>query len=930
MSRSEATSAFRKRRGERRPSSPEPSEGNRFETDRDEVHPRGRGPASDRAGADGVRRDASGPRDRRLQGGRARLRRRLPASAAGDPRPDPVIQDGGHRPPQRELHHPPRDEGPDPCVRGGRGVRRLLPLGSSAPRVRRGAARGGDQDLGTGRFGCGGEGGRRPRRRPDRRPGKRGGGSQLRVAADLRPRPLDPRGGLSGSRPGRGRDRDGPTGRRRARPRRGRRVGRHAIRRQRGGLRPSRVQEAPRGGSGHGHPPLLRLRPGPAAVQSDARARRRPRPRVRLARGGGAEGPAVPAGRRHDEARGGDDPPPPVQQLRPDSRHGGTDRRAPLPRGAGRGACPRGGPRRADRPPDDGRGDLRVGFDRDGGRGWPLRGRPNRRGEVGMKRAGRVLLLVAGGAAAAAQDDPHAACAAPPSNVPAELLERPVSLRKGIGNSRETVSTTSAEAQAFHDQGLNYLESYVWIEAARSFHQAVRLDGGMAMGWLGLSYASSGLDDSGAAKRFFEKAKSLATGAGERERRRIEIREKQLVAIDALEDAGAFLAYKKAIDDALAADLENPQLWLLRGTAEEPNAAGRGQRGTASSAAFYEKVLKLVPDHASAHHYLVHSYETIGRIDKALEHGEAYARLAPSIPHAAHMWGHDLRRVGRIDEAIAQFRKADALERAYYEAEGIEPGFDWHHGHNLGLLATCFEHKGQMRLAETTMREAASLGAFGVYRAFARLELPNFLIHRGRYAEALEEASALAKTDYPQSRAVGHALAGQALLRLGRTDEAAAALESARKELGDVPRVTPGVVPRRANVEPWVDSLRGDLLLRTGKTEEGRAVLEEVQRALRAIPGPDAWTQTLFRLETIARGAIEAGDWDLAEHTAAQMLDHDAAYGGSHLAMALVLRNKGDAAGAARELEAARRDWRDADRDPPERAQIARAAGPAR
>jgi aryl-alcohol dehydrogenase-like predicted oxidoreductase len=71
--------------------------------------------------------------------------------------------------------------------------------------------------------------------------------------------------------------------------------------------------------------------------------------------------------------------------------------------------------------------------------------------------------------------------------------------------------------------------------------------------------------------------------------------------------------------------------------------------------------------------------------------------------------------------------------------------------------------------------------------------------------------------------------------------------------------------------------------------------------------------QTLFRLESLAQSAIEAGDWDLAEHTAAQMLDHDAAYGGSHLAMARVLRHKGDAAGTARELEAARRFWRDAD-----------------
>ncbi len=254
-------------------------------------------------------------------------------------------------------------------------------------------------------------------------------------------------------------------------------------------------------------------------------------------------------------------------------------------------------------------------------------------------------------------DDPHAACAVPPSYVPAELLERPLPLRSGVGNSHEAVSTGSSAAQSYYDQGLNYLESYVWIEAARSFHQALRLDPKLALALVGLSRVHSGLDDPAGARRFFLQAQALASGTSDRERRRIGIREKQLEALESLEDTGKFLAYKRAIDDALGIDFEDPGLWLLRGTAEEGNASGRGQRGTASSIAFYQHVLQLVPEHASAHHYLVHSYETIGRIDEALVHGEVYARLAPSIPHAAHMWAHDLRRVGRIDEAIVQFQK---------------------------------------------------------------------------------------------------------------------------------------------------------------------------------------------------------------------------------------------------------------------------------
>ena len=134
---------------------------------------------------------------------------------------------------------------------------------------------------------------------------------------------------------------------------------------------------------------------------------------------------------------------------------------------------------------------------------------------------------------------------------------------------------------------------------------------------------------------------------------------------------------------------------------------------------------------------------------------------------------------------------------------------------------------------------------------------------------------------YPQSRTVGHALAGQALLGLGRTEDARKELEAAQRELKTVPEATLALAPKRSMVEPWVEVLRGELLLRTGrKRDEGGAVLKEVVRELRATPGPDAWSQALFHLESLARSAREAGDWELAGFIAAQMSDHDEAYGG--------------------------------------------------
>src|SRR5918994_1944207 len=137
----------------------------------------------------------------------------------------------------------------------------------------------------------------------------------------------------------------------------------------------------------------------------------------------------------------------------------------------------------------------------------------------GFVRASAVSLLF--GAVAAPQT--HVAHRIP--SVPDELLTRTVPLRTGIGRAHDAVATKSPQAQAFYDQGLAYLHSYVWLEAARSFNQALR------------------------------------------------------------------------IDAALARQPSDVELWLLRGIAQSPDPADRGQGSVEASIPFFEKALGLSPDH---------------------------------------------------------------------------------------------------------------------------------------------------------------------------------------------------------------------------------------------------------------------------------------------------------------------------------------------
>src|SRR5262249_26515413 len=144
--------------------------------------------------------------------------------------------------------------------------------------------------------------------------------------------------------------------------------------------------------------------------------------------------------------------------------------------------------------------------------------------------------------------------AAGAGSVPQEILERPIPLRTGIGRLHEAVTTSSREAQAFYDQGLAYLHSYVWIDAARSFHQALRLDPKVAMAQVGLSIALYEVDGLDAARAALVAARAVAVDASERERQRIELRALQLDVLEHPKDPQRLSAYRRALDAELRRD----------------------------------------------------------------------------------------------------------------------------------------------------------------------------------------------------------------------------------------------------------------------------------------------------------------------------------------------------------------------------------------
>src|SRR6266699_3114912 len=488
--------------------------------------------------------------------------------------------------------------------------------------------------------------------------------------------------------------------------------------------------------------------------------------------------------------------------------------------------------------------------------------------------------------------------------VPNEILERPLPLRRDIGNLHEKMTTSSAEAQAFYDQGLNYLASYVWIEAALSFHQALRLDPSSSAPYVGLCDVYVQLQDVAAARRAIEKAQSLSGQITEAERQRMEIRVRLVDFLEDKENLEKFVAYRKAIYDALMANPLDPGLWILRGFADEGPGAGHGQTVELDSIAGYRSALAVSPNNSAAHHYLAHSYENIGRTDEALNHSEAYLRVSSSIPHAHHMRGHELRRAGRIEDAIEEFRKANELENAYYRAEHIPAEYDWHRPHNLGLLAMCHQLLGQMKAAEQLLRESFSLPAHGELAEFDHRQWPEFLLARGRTQEAYEQSQILAQRPSMMARFAGHTLMGRALVVLNRVDEAEKELALARDALVLV------TATEADRLRPYSETLRAEILLSQKKSAEGVALMKEIEDQLRASPGPDARSQALIQLDSIARRARETEEWALAEITAQEMIQQDPSYAGGYYALGLVAEHEGNSITAVRQFSVAKKLWR--------------------
>ena len=360
---------------------------------------------------------------------------------------------------------------------------------------------------------------------------------------------------------------------------------------------------------------------------------------------------------------------------------------------------------------------------------------------------------------------------------------------QNLGVHTFKVSTRSARAQQFMNQGLNLTYGFNHAEAGRAFAEAARLDPDCGMAYWGQALvlgpninAAMPPDDEPKALAFAQKAEAAKGCATPRERAYIEAlrarytgkAEERSQADRAYADAMRKMvrAYPSDLDAATLfaeslMDLRPWSYWTKDGVARD---------GTLEAIASLERVLSVNRSHPGALHYWIHLWEPTKTPERAEQEADRLLPLMPGAGHIIHMPAHIYMRVGRYADAVKANQQAVAADEDYIaqcKAQGMYPlGYYPHNIHFVWMGATM---SGQGAVALAAARKVAAaipteaLAAVPPLQSF--LVVPYWaMVQFERWDEILAEPAPAHDTIF--TRGVWHYARGRALAATGRVDAA--------------------------------------------------------------------------------------------------------------------------------------------------------------
>jgi len=293
----------------------------------------------------------------------------------------------------------------------------------------------------------------------------------------------------------------------------------------------------------------------------------------------------------------------------------------------------------------------------------------------------------------------------------------------GLGDVHHPVSTKSADAQKFFDQGLALVYAFNHDEAVRSFKNAAVLDPDLAMAYWGIALALGpninlpiDADHEKAAYEAIQKAQALSVRAPEQEQAYIKALSNRYSSDPKADLRKLDVEYKNAMQELVrqypddpdaatlyaesAMDLRSWMLWNRDGTPAE---------GTQEIMDVLESVLRRNPNHLGANHYYIHIVEASPHPEWALPSADRLRALAPFAGHLVHMPAHVYSRTGFYEEAAVVNEVAVAADRAYIQLRGDQGFYPLgYYSHNLHFLAVMRAFQGRFSDARKAADELAA------------------------------------------------------------------------------------------------------------------------------------------------------------------------------------------------------------------------------
>jgi len=505
----------------------------------------------------------------------------------------------------------------------------------------------------------------------------------------------------------------------------------------------------------------------------------------------------------------------------------------------------------------------------------------------------------------------------------------------GSGDYSRPITTDSAEAQLFYDQGLRMSWSFYFPEAIASFQEAARHDSDNPMIYAGMAHAMGpnpnsrygGLPDDpqGEGLKAITRALEVIDNGSAVEQdlvRTLWVLYDQESNPDSTARDTAYLnalgeLHNKYPDDPDIATMY-AAAYMSMGRWNYWLADGSPLPGTAAAEAALVQAMRVEPYHPGANHLYIHLMEASMQPEKALSAAHKLETSVPISGHMVHMPGHIYLRVGDYEKAIDINERSQVVDQQFADIWGDTnfPNIGTyglshrsHAGHALDFVRYAASLQGSYATSiEAAERGAASVGTSrNAINAGQKRVVSSWLVDKifGKWDRLLDMEQSHDGTPYLDG--MWSYVKGSAFANTNQIPQARNELDNLRRQVSDeaVDLVRVGPTPASHILTLAGFALEGEILEAQGDLE---AAIEAYSRAVELedqnnYTEPPDWPQSI-RLY-LGAALLDVGRADDAEQVYREDLEWNQHNGWSTWGLYQSLLAQGQEAQA----EVVRRQW---------------------